>query len=90
MKAYIEIGFTTTGDKKIIFYVKDTGIGIPKEKQHIIFERFGQVEDPSGREKLGTGLGLSISKKLAELLGGNLTLDSEHGQRKYFLCDTAN
>jgi PAS domain S-box-containing protein len=83
-EGFIEIGFTTTGDNKIIFYVKDTGIGIPKEKQHIIFERFGQVEDPSGKERMGTGLGLSISKRLAELLGGSLTFDSESGRGSVF------
>ncbi len=83
-EGFIEIGFTITGDNKIIFYVKDTGIGIPKEKQHVIFERFGQVEDPSGKEKMGTGLGLSISKRLAELLGGTLTFDSEPGRGSVF------
>ncbi len=83
-EGFIEIGFTTTGDNKIIFYVRDTGIGIPKEKQHIIFERFGQVADSSGREKMGTGLGLSISKKLAELLGGSLTFDSDTGRGSVF------
>jgi CheY-like chemotaxis protein len=83
-EGFIELGFTTTGDQKIIFYVKDTGIGIPKEKQHVIFERFGQVEDPTGKERLGTGLGLSISKKLAELLGGTLTFDSETGRGSVF------
>ena len=83
-EGYIEIGFTITGDNKIIFYVKDTGIGIPKEKHHIIFDRFGQVGDPSGKERMGTGLGLSISKKLAELLGGSLTFDSETGRGSVF------
>jgi PAS domain S-box-containing protein len=83
-EGYIEIGFTITNDNKIIFYVKDTGIGIPKDKQYIIFERFGQVEDITGKEKMGTGLGLSISKKLAELLGGSLTFDSEPGRGSVF------
>lgn len=81
---YIEIGFSNPEDNKIIFYVKDTGIGIPKDKQEIIFERFGQVEDPSGKERQGTGLGLSISKKLAELLGGALTVESEAGKGSVF------
>jgi PAS domain S-box-containing protein len=83
-EGFIEIGFSHSGENQIVFYVKDTGIGIPKDKQEIIFERFGQVEDPSGKERQGTGLGLSISKKLAELLGGTLTVESESGKGSVF------
>jgi PAS domain S-box-containing protein len=83
-EGFIEIGFTNPGDNQIVFYVKDTGIGIPKDKQEIIFERFGQVEDPSGKERNGTGLGLSISRKLAELLGGILAVESEIGKGSLF------
>ncbi len=74
---YIELGFVRPSENQIDFYVKDTGIGIPKDKQELIFERFGQVESTKTNDKKGTGLGLAISKKIAELLGGKLTVESE-------------
>ncbi len=83
-KGYIEFGFTLEQENNIVFYVKDTGIGIPKEKQKLIFERFGQVEEVQEKEMKGTGLGLAISKKLAELLGGDLTVESEEGAGSVF------
>ncbi len=64
--------------------VKDTGIGIPKEKQNIIFNRFERVNISEGRLKEGTGLGLAISKKLAILLGGELKVISEWGKGSQF------
>jgi PAS domain S-box-containing protein len=76
-EGYIELGYHLKGPNQILFYVKDTGIGIPSDKVDMIFERFGQVEDPKKADRKGTGLGLSISKKLAELLGGTLTVESE-------------
>lgn len=68
------------------FYVKDTGIGIKKSDLNIIFERFGQVRGPFDGKYGGSGLGLSISKKLVELLGGNLTVESKinHGSEFSF------
>ena len=59
--------------------VADTGVGIPKAKLPTIFERFTQVETKVSRGRVGTGLGLSISRRLAELMGGSLTLESEEG-----------
>ncbi|MEL4308825.1 hybrid sensor histidine kinase/response regulator [Joostella sp. CR20] len=64
--------------------VIDTGIGIKKEKQQIIFEEFTQAESDTEKKYGGSGLGLTISKKLANLLGGNLFLESKEGKGSTF------
>jgi signal transduction histidine kinase/CheY-like chemotaxis protein len=64
---------------KLIFTVADTGIGISKDDQTKIFQEYGQVDSPIQRKLHGTGLGLPLSRKLAELLGGSLTVESEEG-----------
>ncbi len=66
------------------FSVKDTGIGIPKSKQRVIFEPFVQADGSTTRRFGGTGLGLSISMKLVEMMGGHLSLESEEGQGSVF------
>jgi HAMP domain-containing protein/signal transduction histidine kinase/DNA-binding response OmpR family regulator len=71
-------------DTVIGLEIKDTGIGIPKEKQQIIFEAFQQAEGSTSRKYGGTGLGLSISKGLSELLGGMIDLSSEPGKGSMF------
>jgi signal transduction histidine kinase len=68
----------------VVFEVADTGIGIAPEDQDRIFEEFGQVDGPVQRRVKGTGLGLALSRKLAELLGGTLTVRSTPGEGSTF------
>jgi len=68
----------------IRFFVQDSGIGIPPEKQVHIFDSFTQVESATTRKFGGTGLGLTISSKIVELCGGKLEVDSKPGQGSCF------
>ncbi len=86
-RGYVEFGYSVILEAKkprIKFYVRDTGIGIPESKQKLIFNRFRQIEDTHTRRFGGTGLGLTISKKLIELLGGNLKVESQEGEGSTF------
>jgi signal transduction histidine kinase/CheY-like chemotaxis protein/HPt (histidine-containing phosphotransfer) domain-containing protein len=68
----------------MLFSVKDTGIGIPKEKQEQIFESFRQAHSTDSRRYGGTGLGLTISRQLIELMDGILKVESEEGRGSHF------
>jgi signal transduction histidine kinase len=68
----------------VVFSVRDTGVGIAPEDQERIFEEFTQVEGPHQQGVKGTGLGLPLSRRLAELLGGSLTVRSQPGQGSTF------
>jgi signal transduction histidine kinase len=78
-KGSIEFGYqkTEAKDDYLVFYVKDTGIGIPKERQRAIFDRFVQADIADGQARQGAGLGLAITKSYVEMLGGKIWLESE-------------
>ena len=79
----IEVGADFAGEE-MLFWVKDSGIGIPYENQQSIFERYRQVETQDSRPVIGFGLGLAISKAIVELLGGHLWVESIPDQGSLF------
>lgn len=84
----ITLKITSTDEKNehihLSLQVADSGIGIPKELQHKLFAAFSQVDASTTRKYGGTGLGLQISLKLAELMGGGISLESEEGKGSCF------
>jgi two-component system sensor histidine kinase/response regulator len=84
-----EVEAGTGGEVRLHISVSDTGIGIPLDKQHLIFESFAQVDGSTTRRFGGTGLGLTISRQLVELMGGRIWVESELGigSTFHFTCN---
>lgn len=83
-KGYIEVGYRLQDAYTLLVYVKDTGIGIPEDKQALIFERFMQADNSHSRQYEGTGLGLAIASALVNMLRGKIWVESTEGEGSTF------
>lgn len=83
---HVSVTIITEQDKqlKLLFQIEDSGIGIPEEKQHLLFKAFNQVDGSATRKYGGTGLGLAICKEIIELMGGQIGLHSTLGKGSTF------
>jgi CheY-like chemotaxis protein len=80
----VEYGYQIKKQKDVVFFVKDTGLGISRDYQKKIFERFIQEPNPVSVKREGTGLGLPISRSLVAMLGGQIWVESEPGEGSTF------
>ncbi len=83
-RSYAEAALASAAGGSLLFYVRDTGIGIAPGKQSVIFERFSQADNSSTRRYGGAGLGLTIAKQLVEGMGGAIGVSSEPGRGSSF------
>ncbi|HXG55350.1 MAG TPA: ATP-binding protein [Vicinamibacterales bacterium] len=83
---HLQVGVATQvpGEVCLYFGVVDTGIGIPRDKQNVVFEAFSQADGSAARKYGGTGLGLSISTRLVEMMRGDIWVESEAGEGSTF------
>ncbi|HKL37799.1 MAG TPA: ATP-binding protein, partial [Bacteroidales bacterium] len=81
---YVSFGYELKNRNELLFYVEDTGIGIPEAAQNNIFERFRQADESITRSYGGTGLGLSITRQLVEKQGGKIWFRSRQGEGTCF------
>ncbi len=87
-KGSVTFGYKLTNSNSILFFVKDTGLGIRKDKVQYIFDRFTKVSATKTKLYGGTGIGLSISKNLVEKLGGKIWVESEENKGSIFYFTT--
>ncbi len=83
-EGHITFGYEIRSNRYIEFFVSDSGPGIPLNKQSLIFDRFGQVEQDQEYQPSGTGLGLPISKNLVKLMGGEMWVESNVNEGSSF------
>jgi len=86
-KGQVEYGYSIINEHNVQFYVKDTGLGISKKYQKLIFDRFIQEPKPLNIKKEGTGLGLAITHSLVSMLEGQIWVDSELGKGSTFFFE---